>query len=89
MSLSAVRRSGATGWILVAAVVLGWNATHTREGEMLSEAFERALQKPPVAAAVFVFWTTLTLHLFKKIPSKADPFAWIGAGLSHLFGGTQ
>jgi len=89
MSLSAVRKSGTTGWVLLASLVVGWNATHVREGEMMSEAFERALQKRPFAVAVTIVWVALTLHLFNKIPGKADPFSWIGSGLTRLFGGEQ
>jgi hypothetical protein len=84
--ITRVTRSGATGWALLVAGVLAWNASHARDGEMLSTAFARACTRRRRRTALLGFWTALTLHLFGWLPRQLDPFAWLGAGLTHAAG---
>lgn len=67
-------RSGTVGWILLGAGVLAWDLTAP---ETLSEAFRRAHQHPASKVVVIAAWGTLTLHLFNKIPERADPLHMI------------
>ncbi len=65
-------RSARTGWLLVGLGVLAWDLACPK-GETLSEGFRRAHSHPVGAAVVTASWALLTLHLYSKMPKKADP----------------
>ncbi len=63
-------RSGGTGWLLLTAVVLGWDAFAP---ETMSVAFGRAAATPAGRAVLVLGWATLTAHLFDVLPEGKDP----------------
>lgn len=72
-------RNGSTGWAILAAGVLAWNASHAHEeAEMLSQAFARGMQHPTGRFVVGAAWAILTLHLFDRLPDRYDPLSWVG-----------
>lgn len=70
----AVRRpfhqSGGAGWVLLAGLVVTWDATAP---ETMSAAFRRACSTPGGKAVVVAGWTVLTAHLLSVLPERADP----------------
>jgi hypothetical protein len=74
-------RSGTFGWILLGAGVLAWDIAAP---ETLSDAFRRAHQHPASKYIVVAAWGTLTLHLFNKIPKRADPLHMITVAKKHV-----
>lgn len=78
-----VWRSGTTGWIALAAGVFAWNASHARDGQMLSEAFAHGVERH--RTAVIATWAILTLHLFGKLPSRLDPLHQLGNAFERRF----
>ena len=76
-------KSGTAGWIVLAALVVGWDygVALRGEGETLSNAFRRATRHPFARWPVILAWAVTTVHLFGWIPRKVDPFVLLG---SHI-----
>ncbi len=72
--------SGGTGWLLLTAVVLGWDAFAP---ETMSVAFGRAAATPAGRAVLVLGWTTLTAHLFNVLPEDKDPICLVVVMLRH------
>ncbi len=74
-------RTGTFGWVLLAAGVLVWDLVAP---ETLTDAFYRAHQHPASKIAVTGVWTMLTLHLFNKLPRRADPLHAVTIVKNHF-----
>lgn len=65
--------SGKSMWAAIAAAVV-YHELACSEGELLSEAVDRALEKRPVLIHVFIAVTVA--HLLNRLPTKVDPYHW-------------
>lgn len=72
-------KSAAFGWSLLVVYVIAWDwgVAHRMHGETLTAGFARVPRGHWRRALVGV-WGVTTLHLFGLLPSKLDPFHWIG-----------
>ena len=61
-------------WCSVVIDIVSYEALHLDDGELLSEACWRWIEKSPIFARVFIITsgTVLTLHLAKVIPRECD-----------------
>lgn len=76
-------RSGQWGWMAIGAFVLAYDALAIiHEGETLSEAHRRAHGNPWSRVAVLGAHAIVVAHLYDLLPRQADPFKWLGKGLS-------
>ncbi|QPO17421.1 DUF7427 family protein [Mycobacteroides abscessus] len=62
-------------WAAIAAAVV-YHELSCRDGELLSEAVDRGLEKNPVPIYVLVLVTAA--HLLNWLPSQTDPYHLIG-----------
>jgi hypothetical protein len=69
------RGSGSSGWLLLAAGVIAWDAAAP---ETMSDAFKRGCATPQGVAVLGLAWAVLTAHLFAALPERADPFLLAG-----------
>lgn len=68
-------RPSERAWVALAIGVIGYEAM-APQGELLSHAFDRFLERHPV-----ITWgATLIVasHLLNVLPSRVDPFKWGG-----------
>lgn len=68
------RRSGTTGWVVIAGFAVLWDVAHIERGETLSSAFARAARHPFHRWPLTMAWAVLTLHLYDHLPTRYDPF---------------
>jgi hypothetical protein len=69
------RRPGLFGWLIIAVFAAIWDYFCD---DSLSAAFYRTSRSKVGRPIVVTTWAITTLHLFKKLPPKADPYAYIG-----------
>jgi len=62
-------------WAVLAALVL-YHEIACDEGELLSEAVDRGLDRHPWIIRVFAIVTVA--HLLNWLPRNIDPYAWVG-----------
>ena len=58
-------------------VIFGIAAAHEffcEDGELLSEAYDRGLEKHPLL--IYGFTAVTVAHILNKLPIKADPYNW-------------
>lgn len=67
--------SGSGMWTAIAAAVV-YHELSCKEGELLSEAVDRGLEKNPLPIYALVLVTAA--HLLNWLPPKVDPFRWVG-----------
>lgn len=84
MTLLVSRRAtvvkGHYGWGLVTAVVLAWDLLSE---DSLSAAFGRGVAGEH-RIKVTGIWLILTMHLFKKLPKRIDPFYLFLGGMKRI-----
>lgn len=81
-------KSGTLAWAGLAAYVLAWDCyALTRKKETLTSAFERAITHPIARLPVALLWGVTTLHLFRLMPKKYDPFHVITMWVGETFAG--
>lgn len=84
--------SGTLAWTGLATYVFVWDFyALTQNKETLTRAFERAIEHPVARWPVALLWGVTTLHLFRLIPKKYDPFHVITKWVGQTFniGGTS
>ena len=69
LSLSAKRMWAAIG------IAVAYHELSCKDGELLSEGVDRALEKHPVLTYSLI--TITAAHLLNQLPPKADPYQWI------------
>jgi uncharacterized membrane protein YozB (DUF420 family) len=65
-------------WAVIAAMVV-YHEFACDEGELLSEAVDRGLQKSPVL--IYSFVAVTVAHLLNWLPEKYDPYSGFGIHL--------
>lgn len=66
-------RPGALAWLALGVGVVVYNSL-TRDGEMLSEAADRAIASHPLLARVAV--GAVAVHVANGAPARIDPIHW-------------
>ena len=72
MRVRAQLRQGDIGWLLIAGTVVAIDLAVT-DGETLSEAADRYLERRPILTHVVALVTVA--HLLNMLPVSADPFS--------------
>lgn len=66
-------------WLMLAADILAWEISHSRDGQLLSEECDRWIARNPVLArtVIVTLGAVLTAHLANLIPSpnRFDPIS--------------
>ena len=75
--------SGSGMWAAIAAAVV-YHELSCRDGELLSEAVDRGLEKNPVPIYALVLITAA--HLLNWLPTKVDPYHRLGLFFKNLKG---
>lgn len=69
--------SGSQMWGAI-AIAVAYHELTCKEGHLLSEAVDRALDKGPISRAVVFLAVTVTAgHLLNLLPPKLDPYQWV------------
>lgn len=77
--------TGSRMWAAIAAAVV-YHELSCRDGELLSEAVDRGLEKNPVPIYALVLITAA--HLLNWLPPQADPYHRLGLFFKKLKGTT-
>lgn len=80
-ALTAPALSGEWKWAILFAIVVHHELA-CPEGQLLSEAVDRALAKRP--GLVYGFTAITVAHLLNKLPRKADPYVWVYLAHQHI-----
>ena len=67
--------SGKSMWAVLAGIVL-YHELAAKDGELLSHAVDRGLEKHPVL--IYGFTAITVAHLLNWLPVKADPYSGFG-----------
>lgn len=70
---------------LVGAIVV-YHELACDKGQLISEEVDRDREKYPVLVSLFIVVTAA--HLLRRLPTKADPYAWAGVSFDKLKGNT-
>lgn len=69
--------SGSRMWAVIAGAV-AYHELACREGQLLSEVVDRALDKGPVSRLLVTLAVGVTAgHLLNLLPPKLDPYQWV------------